>query len=100
MVPLSRGPVAQFKRFMERLQRDVLQSPEYQARPAVILGHSRGGLIGRAYLGDPEVKADAARGDVNTMPHFSECVDAYATVGEICDTLRDVFGMQREFLVV
>lgn len=58
MVPFDRGPVAQFKRFMEGLQRDVLVDPACRSRQVVILGHSRGGLIGRAYLGDPEVKAD------------------------------------------
>jgi methylmalonyl-CoA mutase N-terminal domain/subunit len=26
------------------------------------------------------------------MPHFLSCVEAYATLGEICDTLRGVFG--------
>jgi methylmalonyl-CoA mutase N-terminal domain/subunit len=31
----------------------------------------------------------------NTMPAFIRCVEAYATVGEICDTLRGVFGVQR-----
>jgi pimeloyl-ACP methyl ester carboxylesterase len=62
MVPLDRGPVAQFKQVMEMLQRDVLGAPEYRARPVVILGHSRGGLIGRAYLGDAEVKADHEAG--------------------------------------
>ncbi len=41
----------------------------------------------------------AAQGDENTMPHFLEAVEAYATVGEICDVLRDVFGSQRELLV-
>src|SRR5512139_1480508 len=60
MIPLSQGPVAQFKRFMEALQQDVLSDPAYSSRPVVILGHSRGGLIGRAYLGDAEVKADRA----------------------------------------
>jgi methylmalonyl-CoA mutase N-terminal domain/subunit len=39
----------------------------------------------------------AARGDANTMPAILECVEAYATVGEIADTLRNVFGEQREF---
>jgi methylmalonyl-CoA mutase N-terminal domain/subunit len=40
-----------------------------------------------------------ARSGENTMPAFIGCVEAYATVGEICDTLRDVFGVQREFLI-
>ncbi len=35
----------------------------------------------------------------NTMPAFLECVEAYATIGEICDVLRQVFGTQKEFLV-
>jgi methylmalonyl-CoA mutase N-terminal domain/subunit len=26
------------------------------------------------------------------MPHFLDCVRVYATLGEICDTLRGVFG--------
>ncbi|MBM3944276.1 MAG: methylmalonyl-CoA mutase [SAR202 cluster bacterium] len=35
---------------------------------------------------------DAARGMENTVPVILECVEAYATVGEIADTLRGVFG--------
>ncbi|ELZ07183.1 methylmalonyl-CoA mutase, large subunit [Halovivax asiaticus JCM 14624] len=35
---------------------------------------------------------DAARGDENLMPHIIDAVKAYATVGEICDVLRDEFG--------
>jgi methylmalonyl-CoA mutase N-terminal domain/subunit len=35
----------------------------------------------------------------NTMPVFIRCVEAYATIGEICDTLRGVFGTQRESMV-
>jgi len=42
---------------------------------------------------------DVARSKDNTMPPLLECVDAYATEGEICDVLRKVFGTQKEFLV-
>jgi methylmalonyl-CoA mutase N-terminal domain/subunit len=42
---------------------------------------------------------DVARSKDNTMPAFLECVEAYATVGEICDVLRKVFSTQKEFLV-
>jgi methylmalonyl-CoA mutase, N-terminal domain len=41
-----------------------------------------------------------ARSTENTMPAFIRCVEAYATVGEICDALREVFGVQREFLII
>ena len=36
---------------------------------------------------------EAARtSEANTMPAILECAESYATLGEICDTLRDVFG--------
>ena len=38
----------------------------------------------------------AARGSENLMPHILAAVEAYATLGEISDTLRTVFGEQRE----
>jgi methylmalonyl-CoA mutase, N-terminal domain len=38
----------------------------------------------------------AAEGDANTMPYILDAVRAYATLGEICDTLRGVFGTYQE----
>ncbi len=38
----------------------------------------------------------AARGSENLLPHIFECCRVYATVGEISDTLRKVFGEYRE----
>ena len=38
----------------------------------------------------------AARKDENTMPSTIEAVRAYATLGEICDALRDVYGLYEE----
>ncbi len=38
---------------------------------------------------------EAARGSDNLMPVILECVEAYATLGEICDVLRKVFGEYR-----
>ena len=43
---------------------------------------------------------EVASGDKNTMPAFIDCVEAYATLGEICDVLRGVFGEQEEILVI
>jgi len=42
---------------------------------------------------------DVSRSQENTMPAFVECVEAYASIGEICDVLRNTFGVQKEFLV-
>ena len=42
---------------------------------------------------------DVARSNDNTMPACLECVEAYVTLGEICDVIRKVFGTQKEFLV-
>jgi methylmalonyl-CoA mutase N-terminal domain/subunit len=38
----------------------------------------------------------AAEGTQNTMPLLLDAVRAYATLGEICDALRGVFGTYRE----
>ncbi len=35
---------------------------------------------------------EAALGETNTMPAILECVEAYASLGEISDVLRGVFG--------
>jgi len=38
----------------------------------------------------------ACQGTENTMPHILEAVRAYATLGEIVDVMRDVFGTYYE----
>ena len=43
---------------------------------------------------------DCARGEANLMPPIIEAVNAYATVGEICDRLRGVWGEHRELITV
>ena len=40
--------------------------------------------------------ADAARGRDNLVPHIVTAVEVNATVGEIADTLRSVFGEYKE----
>ncbi len=41
-----------------------------------------------------------AEKDVNLMPTIIEAVKSYATLGEICDVLRDVYGEYRELIVI
>jgi len=43
---------------------------------------------------------DAAREGTNLMPRIVNAVESYATVGEIADVLRGVFGEYRETVVV
>ncbi len=43
---------------------------------------------------------DAARSGENLMPHIVTAVEAYATVGEISDALRKVFGEYKEAVVI
>ncbi len=38
---------------------------------------------------------DSARSTTNVMPAILECVQAYTSLGEICDTLRNEFGTYR-----
>ena len=44
--------------------------------------------------------SDAAKSSDNLMPHILTAVEALATVGEIADTLRAVFGEYRETVTV
>ncbi|HKV77157.1 MAG TPA: methylmalonyl-CoA mutase family protein, partial [Candidatus Sulfotelmatobacter sp.] len=41
----------------------------------------------------------AAEGDENLMPHIYDAVKSYATLGEICDCMRDVFGAYEEVAI-
>ncbi len=42
----------------------------------------------------------AAKGNENLMPHILNAVRCYTTLGEISDTMREVFGLYRERIVV
>jgi methylmalonyl-CoA mutase N-terminal domain/subunit len=50
----------------------------------------------KAAAQEPAARPDGKISDANTMPFIVDCVRAYATVGEICDALRDVYGTYEE----
>jgi methylmalonyl-CoA mutase N-terminal domain/subunit len=50
----------------------------------------------RAASQEPVVPGDGRISEANTMPYIIDCVRAYATVGEICDALREVYGTYEE----
>jgi methylmalonyl-CoA mutase N-terminal domain/subunit len=62
------------------------------ARLAAVKARRDAGRVARSL---DALKA-AARGADNTMYPLLECVRAYATVGEMCDALRDVWGEWEE----
>src|SRR5580693_1944667 len=50
----------------------------------------------KAAAQEPTAAADGQISPVNTMPFILDAVRAYATVGEICDALRQVYGEYTE----
>jgi len=50
----------------------------------------------RAAAQEPGAAGNGAVSDANTMPYIVDAVRAYATVGEICDALREVYGTYTE----
>jgi methylmalonyl-CoA mutase N-terminal domain/subunit len=53
-------------------------------------------VLKKAAAREPVVKQDGKMSDANTMPYIIDAVRAYATVGEICDALREVYGTYEE----
>jgi methylmalonyl-CoA mutase, N-terminal domain len=47
-----------------------------------------------------EALKEGARGTANTMPLLIDAVRAYATIGEMCDALRDVWGEYEEVPII
>ncbi len=77
---LLRVNPAEARRQVERLQRVRVQRDQVTAKRAL------------ARL------EEVARSDENTVPVTLECVEAMCTLGEMCDVLRRVFGVQQEMM--
>ena len=43
---------------------------------------------------------NAANGNNNLIPFIIDAVKTYASVGEICNTMRKVFGEYKELIVI
>jgi methylmalonyl-CoA mutase N-terminal domain/subunit len=53
----------------------------------------------KAAVKEPRASTSGAISDANTMPYIIDAVRAYATVGEICEALRQVYGTYTEVSV-
>jgi methylmalonyl-CoA mutase N-terminal domain/subunit len=58
------------------------------------------GAVESALRGLRETAARPESSETNLMPHFIRCAAAYATLGEQCAVLREVFGEYREPVAV
>ncbi|HEY4753332.1 MAG TPA: methylmalonyl-CoA mutase family protein [Candidatus Limnocylindrales bacterium] len=74
--------------------------PEGERRQVAGLHRVRAERDGAAWASALARLEDAARGDSNLMEPIIEAVGAYATVGEIADRLRAVWGVHRELITV
>ncbi len=70
--------------------------PELERRQVERLREVRASRSAQACCSALARLEDAARGTENLMPHVLECCRVQATVGEISETLRKVFGEYRE----
>ena len=50
----------------------------------------------KAAAQEPKAGANEEISPANTMPYIVDAVRAYATVGEICEALREVYGTYTE----
>ncbi|MEO5965325.1 MAG: methylmalonyl-CoA mutase family protein [Candidatus Limnocylindrales bacterium] len=74
--------------------------PEGERRQVEGLRRVRAGRDPRVWEGAMRRLEDEARGEGNLLPPIIEAVAAYATVGEIADRLRSVWGVHRELITV
>ncbi len=79
---------------------DILQIDETVAqRQAVRLRKLRAERSGDEVERRLDALRKAAAGEANLMPLIYDAVKAYATLGEICDAMREVFGIYEEVAI-
>ncbi len=81
-VPVLAVPEGSFERHLARLERTRAD------RDAEAVGAALEGLR--------EAASRPGSSESNLMPHFLRCAERYATLGEQCRVLREVFGEYRE----
>jgi methylmalonyl-CoA mutase N-terminal domain/subunit len=77
---------------IELLQIDEASGRHQEAKLAALRARRDNGSVDRTL----NALKRAAEGTENTMPFLMDAVRAYATLGEICDSLRAVFGVYTE----
>ena len=71
--------------------------PRRHPPPVALLAVRRAlDTLKKAATQEPVVKSDGKISNGNTMPYIIDAVRAYATVGEICEALKEVYGTYEE----
>ena len=81
---------------MTTRSRSCASRPRWSAASASGWSGVRGRRDGAAVEAALVALRSAAATDENVMPHLVSCARAYASEGEICDALREVWGVYRE----
>ena len=63
-------------------------------------GQCRDGVSSAESEGALDALKRGAEGDANLMPLILEAVEARCTLGEVSDSLRSVFGLHKEVVVL
>jgi methylmalonyl-CoA mutase N-terminal domain/subunit len=93
--------VNKFQSTQEAEPTDLLRvKPEVEDEQIKSLNVVKLGREAKAVARSLGILRETARGDANLMPPILDAVKSYATVGEICNTLREVFGEYKERIVV
>src|SRR5665648_996774 len=71
-------------------------NPEVGRRQVEDLKKLKGQRDDHKVKGNLKLLEKAAKTDANLMPLILDCVKSYATLGEICDALRSIFGEYKE----
>ena len=74
--------------------------PEGEKRQIDRLNRIRRERDGREAARSLKALESACRDGANVMPRLLDAVNAYCTLGEMCDVMRDVFGVYQEDAVV
>ena len=85
-VPVLDVPEGSLERHMARLERTRAERDNE--------------AVAAALEGLREAASRPGSSDTNLMPHFVRCSERYATLGEQCRVLREVFGEYREPVAV
>ena len=81
----------------EKIEIPILQIvPEVEAKQRRRLAEVRASRNAAAVEQAVKDLKQAARDGGNLLPHFLSCTRVYVTLGEMCSTLTEVFGLHQE----